>query len=63
MPPSNLWHGYNAEEYDLSEDVRIRTKNEFLSTEVFFLTFGLSEIWYDEITGGVLWRTVADETL
>jgi hypothetical protein len=30
----------------------------FLNTEVFILTFGLSEIWYDEITGGVFWRAV-----
>jgi hypothetical protein len=58
MPPSNLWHGYKAEEYDLSEDIRIKTKEVFLNTEVFILTFGLSEIWYDEITGGVFWRAV-----
>jgi GSCFA family len=57
-PPSNLWYGYDAEEFDSSEDVRIQTRKVFLGTEVFILTFGLSEIWYDEITGGVLWRAV-----
>lgn len=57
-PPSNLWHGYNAEEYDLSEEIRVGTRNIFLNTDVFILTFGLSEIWYDEPTGGVFWRAV-----
>ena len=27
-------------------------------TEVFILTFGLSEVWYDEPTGNVFWRTI-----
>ncbi len=58
MPPSDLWHGYNAEQYDLSEEVRTVTRDVFLNTEVFILTFGLSEIWYDEMTGGVFWRAV-----
>ena len=58
LPPSNLWHGYDAEEYGLSEVIRLKTREVFLNTEVFILTFGLSEIWYDEITGGVFWRAV-----
>lgn len=58
VPPSNLWHGYDAEEYDLTEEIRVKTRDVFLSTEVFVLTFGLSEIWYDEMTGGVFWRAV-----
>jgi hypothetical protein len=57
-PPANLWHGYNAEECGLSEDIRQKTREVFLDTEVFILTFGLSEIWYDEVTGGVFWRAV-----
>jgi len=57
-PPSNLWYGYNAEKPDLSEDIRTRTRDVFLGTDVFILTFGLSEVWYDEITGGVFWRAV-----
>ena len=57
-PPSNLWHDYDAEEFDLKEDIRQKTRSVFLSTDVFILTFGLSEIWYDEVTGGVFWRAV-----
>ncbi|WEX86482.1 GSCFA domain-containing protein [Sinorhizobium garamanticum] len=57
-PPTNLWHGYKAEEFDLTEEIRTRTRDVFLKTDVFILTFGLSEIWYDELTGGVFWRAV-----
>ncbi|RMD94454.1 MAG: hypothetical protein D6811_02805 [Alphaproteobacteria bacterium] len=53
-----LWHGYNAEEYGYDEAVRLETKRIFDETEVFILTFGLSEVWYDEPTGNVFWRTI-----
>jgi hypothetical protein len=53
-----LWHGYDAEEFGYDEDVRLETKRLFDETEVFILTFGLSEVWYDEPTGNVFWRTI-----
>ncbi len=53
-----LWHGYRAEEYGYDEEVRRETKRIFDETEVFILTFGLSEVWYDEHTGNVFWRTI-----
>ena len=53
-----LWHGYKAEEYGYDEEVRLETRRIFDETEVFVLTFGLSEVWYDEPTGNVFWRTI-----
>jgi hypothetical protein len=53
-----LWHGYRAEEYGYDETVRQQTRAIFDETEVFILTFGLSEVWYDEPTGNVFWRTI-----
>ncbi|MEO0945246.1 MAG: GSCFA domain-containing protein [Pseudomonadota bacterium] len=53
-----LWHGYKAEEYGYDEAVRLETKRIFDETDVFILTFGLSEVWYDEPTGNVFWRTI-----
>lgn len=53
-----LWHGYKAEEYGYDEDVRQETARIFQETDFFILTLGLSEIWYDEPTGGVFWRTL-----
>jgi len=53
-----LWHGYDAETFGYNEDVRLETKAMFDETDVFILTFGLSEVWYDEPTGNVFWRTI-----
>jgi len=53
-----LWHGYKAEEFGYDEDVRLETLRLFNETDVFILTLGLSEVWYDEPTGGVFWRTL-----
>jgi hypothetical protein len=56
--PVDLWHGFKAEGYGYDERIRRRTRRVFLETEFFVITLGLSEIWYDEITGGVFWRAV-----
>lgn len=57
-PPGELWHGYKAESYGYDEEVRIRTRDLILNTDVFIVTFGLSEIWFDEVTGGIFWRAI-----
>ncbi len=53
-----LWHGYDATDYGYDPEVQAETKRIFDETEVFILTFGLSEVWYDEPTGEVFWRTI-----
>lgn len=57
-PPQNLWHGFRAEEFGYDDRVRRRTRRVFLDTEVFVITLGLSEVWFDEDTGGIFWRAV-----
>ncbi len=57
-PEGTFWHGYDAEEFGYDEGVREATRAIFDKTDVFILTFGLSEIWYDEPTGEVFWRAV-----
>ncbi|WGD30516.1 GSCFA domain-containing protein [Ancylobacter sp. WKF20] len=57
-PALDLWHGYSAEEFGYSESARQDTKNLFDTAEVFVITLGLSEIWYDEPTGEVFWRAI-----
>jgi len=59
--PENLWHGFKAEGYGYDEDIRVRTRDVFLATEFFIITLGLSEVWYDEATGGTFWRAVPVE--
>ena len=58
VPQGNFWHGYSAEEFGYDESVRLETKRLFDEAEVFIITLGLSEIWYDEPTGAVFWRAV-----
>jgi len=57
-PQVSLWHGFDGREYGYDEDVRLKTKSILDSADVFVLTLGLSEIWYDEPTGEVFWRAI-----
>lgn len=57
-PPENLWHGFDAQTFGYNETIREKTRDIFLTTDVFVITLGLSEVWYDEITGGIFWRAV-----
>jgi GSCFA family len=56
--PGDMWHGFKAEGFGYDEDIRLRTREIFLGTEFFIITLGLSEVWYDEVTGGTFWRAV-----
>ena len=56
-----LWHGYKAEGYGYDEAIRLRTRDVFLATDFFIVTLGLSEVWYDEKTGGTFWRAVPED--
>ena len=58
---AELWHGYSAESYGYDEAVRRQTHDIFARTDLFILTFGLSEVWYDEVTGGVFWRSIPQD--
>ena len=57
-PTTELWHDYKAEKFGYDEAVRQTTREIFERTDVFILTLGLSEVWYDEPTGEVFWRAV-----
>ena len=54
------WFGRGTEAFELSEDVRVTTERIFRETDVFILTLGLSEVWYDDISGKVFWRAVPE---
>jgi GSCFA family len=53
-----LWHGYDARAFGYDEDIRVATRAVFDQTDLFIITLGLAEVWYDSITGGVFWRAV-----
>ena len=56
-----LWHSSDKQALDYDEDVRLETKQLFDGTDLFILTFGLSEVWYDSVTDNVFWRAVPKE--
>ena len=58
VPEVDLWHGWDAAGVGYDEAVRLRTRALFDAAEVFVITLGLSEVWYDEPTGEVFWRAV-----
>ncbi len=53
-----LWHGYDARAFGYDEEIRLATRAVFDQTDLFIITLGLSEVWYDSVTGGVFWRAV-----
>ena len=61
VPTVELWHGYRGEEFGYDSSVRLKTKEIFDAADVFILTLGLSEVWYDEPTGEVFWRAVPSD--
>ncbi|KQY08513.1 hypothetical protein ASE23_29490 [Rhizobium sp. Root73] len=62
VPKGDLWHGFKAEEFGYDEAVRSDTKSLLDAAELFIITLGLSEIWYDDLTGEVFWRAVPKDS-
>ena len=53
-----LWRDKKGQLLRPVAEVRDETLAIFRSAEVFILTLGLSEVWYDKLTGDVFWRAV-----
>ena len=53
-----LWIDKNKEVFEASEVRRRLVRDTLLATDVVILTLGLSEVWYDRITGEPLWRAL-----
>ena len=53
-----LWHDYDSSELGYSDEAKAQQRAIFDTTDVFILTFGLSEVWYDDVTGEVFSRTI-----
>jgi len=57
-PAFDVWHDAEARSLGDDESVRLDTKDMFDRAEVFIITLGLSEVWYDAPTGEVFWRAI-----
>lgn len=56
--PENLWFGADKEIASVDPAIKVETKQIIATTEVFVITLGLSEIWYDKQTGEAFWRAI-----
>ena len=54
----NLWFGEHKEIAAVDPRIKAETKQIIGTTEVFVITLGLSEIWYDKQTGEAFWRAI-----
>jgi hypothetical protein len=59
--PENLWFGQNKEIALVDPSIRVETKQIIETTDVFVLTLGLSEIWYDKVSGEAFWHAIPKE--
>jgi len=59
--PDGLWHGWEVEDYGVDENIRLKTRETLLKSEVFIFTLGVSEIWEDIETGHAFWKAVPED--
>lgn len=59
--PENLWFGPNKEIATVDPQVRATTYAVIKSTDVFIITLGLAEIWYDKLSGEAFWRAIPQQ--
>lgn len=53
-----LWIGKDKQRIRPTEEIRLLARKTLEQTQVLIITLGLSEIWYDRITGEPMWRAV-----
>src|ERR1700687_6393502 len=53
-----VWIDKNKEVFEASEGRRQLVRDTLLAPDVLILTLGLSEVWYDRVTGEPLWRAL-----
>jgi len=56
--PENFWFAEPGAPVSVDPKIQAETREIVRSTELFVITLGLSEIWFDKRTGDALWRAV-----
>ena len=56
--PYSLWYDSKKNMIEATEELRKKILCFFEDADVFIITLGLSEIWYDKITGEAAWRAI-----
>lgn len=60
-PKSLLWIDKNRHLIEATDEGKTAVRTTLEQTDVLILTLGLSEIWYDKISGEPLWRALTEE--
>lgn len=60
-PASLLWIDKNRHLVAATDEGKKEVRDTLEQTEVLLLTLGLSEIWYDKISGEPLWRPLTED--
>lgn len=55
---NELWIDADKKAFSVTEESRLETKEILDKTDVFILTLGLSEVWYNKHTNAIFWRGV-----
>lgn len=58
LPVSKTWFTKSGTALELNQKVKDNTEKILKETDVFIITYGLSEVWYDKKTGEVFWNAV-----
>lgn len=61
-PASLLWIDKNRHLVAATDEGKREVRATLEMTDVLVLTLGLSEIWYDKVSGEPLWRALTEET-
>src|SRR5579871_265474 len=57
-PETALWFTKDKAYFEATEERRNNIRSSFEQVDVFIITLGLSEIWYDKIANEPLWRPI-----
>jgi hypothetical protein len=57
-PTAGTWHDKEGRLLEARPEEQEATREIFRKTDVFILTLGLSELWYDRKTGDAFWRGI-----
>jgi hypothetical protein len=57
-PSAKIWFTKDKRHFEATEQRREKVRRGFEEGEIFVITLGLSEIWFDRIEGEPMWRTV-----
>lgn len=60
-PSSLLWIDKNREVIAATDDAKRGLRTALENTDVLVLTLGLSEVWYDQVSGEPLWRALTKD--